>query len=343
MKYTFNAPWYVVWCITGACNLNCLHCSTNARKKLPNELSTDEAINVIEQLANLGIFQLGFSGGEPLLRKDIFELIEIATDKGILVGIGTNGLIFTPDIAKELRDLGIDHVQVSLDGATPETHEKQRGVPNIFQKAINAIKICVREEVKVHTCFTSTRINFKELENVIDLCAQLGVNRFNWSRFVPLGRGTKSLDLTSREWKDQTEIFMKKRDQYEIIERMEFITHTSQIVLHDPSLMKQNLFQGCVAGITKIAIWQDGSVSPCAVFDMRIGNVRETSLAEIWRKSSELIKLRDRSNLKGKCRDCKFVEFCGGCRGVAYHYTGDYLAEDPRCWIELMNGEPNEP
>ena len=184
-----GAPFLVVWDVTYACNLNCKHCYANAGKPLHNELTTKEAKQVIDKLERACVPVVAFSGGEPLVRKDIFELTKYAHDKGIYVAIATNGSLITKNKAKEMKMAGIEFTQISLDGASAETHESFRGIEKVFEKTIQGIKNCVNEGFFVNIATTATKYNYEEIPKIIDLCEEIGVNWFMAYNFVPTGRG----------------------------------------------------------------------------------------------------------------------------------------------------------
>lgn len=195
----FPGPLYVVWEVTLLCNLRCLHCYSGAATRHPDEFSTEEAEDVIRQLSDIGVIILGFSGGEPLLRKDWRRLVRLAVDSGMLVSIGTNGTTVTPRIAHELRDLGVHSVCVSLDGATFGIHEQVRQKKGLFPRTITAIDRLVDAGVRVVVGYTPVRYNVQDARSVVDLAYQLGASAVNLSEFVPTGRGTLYLCLRPDE------------------------------------------------------------------------------------------------------------------------------------------------
>jgi AdoMet-dependent heme synthase len=325
-----KVPYHMVWLATNACNARCVHCSSDAAKCLPEELTTSQAKEMFEKFAAAGVFDIAVSGGEPLTRRDIFEVIEFAINLGIRVGLGSNGSTVTPQVARRLKEIGLNRLQISIDGLE-ETHDRARRWRGLFQKSLRAIRTGIKAGLDVHACFTAHRLNFHELGEVIDQCAAWGVRRFNMSRLVPTGRGDASLDLTPGEWKTLVEELELRRAA--LAGKMDFSTHLAQLVLLDPSLDCTTGFVGCQAGLGQGCIGPEGDVTPCVMLPVVVGNIRQQSLEEIWRSSSVIQALQDRSNLKGWCHSCDFREKCGGCRGVAYAYTGDLLAADPRCWL----------
>ena len=206
-------PYHVVWLATNACNARCVHCSSDAAKKLPGELTTVEAKNLFDELAHAGVFDVAVSGGEPLTRRDIFEVMEHARSLGIRLGLGSNGTTIKRETVRNLLELGLDRLQISIDGLE-ETHDEARRWNGLFQKSVNAVKLGLEEGLRVHVCFTAHRLNFKEIGRVIDFCAETGVRRFNFSRLVPTGRADTILDLTPGEWRETVGVFHAKRKEY---------------------------------------------------------------------------------------------------------------------------------
>lgn len=328
-RFAPRFPYHVVWLTTNACNTRCVHCSSNAEKRRPNELSTAEATAMLTQLASVGVFDMAFSGGEPLARRDIYALVAHAADCRIRVGLGSNGSTVNPAVADRLRSAGLHRLQISIDGVEA-THDLARRWRGLYAKSVRAIQAGLEAGLRVHVCFTAHRLNHTELDRVIDHCAEWGVHAFNLSRFIPTGRGTRALDLTPSEWRDVTSVFERRRR--ELGTHMVFSTHLAQQVLANPALTCAPGFVGSQAGLGQACIGPEGGVSPCVMLPLIVGNIRERSFAEIWTQSPALDALRDRSLLEGRCGTCELRAKCGGCRGVAYAYTGSVLASDPRCW-----------
>lgn len=207
-----GAPFLVVWDITYACNLKCKHCYATAGKPLLDELTTEEAKQAIDKLDKAGVPIIAFSGGEPLVRRDIFELSRYAADKGIYVAMATNGTLITKEIAKKMKKSGIQFVQISLDGADAKTHDGFRGVPGAFDRTIKGIKNCVEQGFFVNISTTVTHYNYKQIPKIIDLCEKLGVNWFMAYNFVPVGRGDyiKKSDLTAEEREELLKMLWEK-------------------------------------------------------------------------------------------------------------------------------------
>lgn len=325
-----RAPYHVVWLATNACNARCVHCSSAAARALPNELSTDEAKSMLDGLAEWGVFDVAISGGEPLTRRDLPELIRHATGLGLRVGLGSNGTTINPRMVARLVDCGLHRLQVSIDGLAA-THDLARRWDGLFAKSQRAIEAGLAGGLRVHVCFTAHRLNFAELDAVIDQCVRWGVHQFNLSRFIPTGRGTVDLDLTNAHWRDLIIAFEKRRR--ELAGVLDFSTHLAQQVLVDPAAACMPGFAGCQAGRGQACITAQGDLTPCVMLPIPVGNIRRGSFEDIWARAPLIQALRDRDRLTGKCHDCAVRELCGGCRGVAYSYTGDAMASDPRCWL----------
>jgi radical SAM protein with 4Fe4S-binding SPASM domain len=320
-------PYHMVWHVTNLCNVNCIHCSSNSKFKLPGELSHDEGINLLSQLHDVGVLDLSLSGGEPLLRDDIFEVIRHARKMNMNVGLGSSGSTITEENIVEMKKAGISRVQISLDGL-PNTHDKFRGFVGMYDMAINAIKMLVSYKIPTKVCFTASKLNYMDMEKIIETISKMGVVTFNLSQYIPVGRGPKELDLTSEQWKWVYEKWAEIKQKYQ---KMNFTSHTDKVVLVDECYMDMPGFIGCQAGIGLGAITPIGDVIPCVFLPLKIGNIREKHFRDIWNTSDIVMHLKNR-DVEGHCGDCEYKFKCGGCRAVAEAYTGNYLAEDTRCW-----------
>lgn len=323
------APYHMVWLATNACNARCVHCSSNASKRDPSELTTDEAKAMLREMRELGVLDLAISGGEPLTRLDMIELIEFATDIGLRVGLGSNGSTISAQICDDLLRAGLHRLQISVDGAA-RTHDRARRWPGLFDRCARAVSTARSRGLRVHVCFTAHRLNVCELEAVVETAIAWGVARFNFSRLVPTGRAGVDLDLSREEWRAVVTEFEAIRRRH--AGRIEFSTHVAQLALVDADAASSPGFLGCQAGIGQGCVGTQGEVMPCVLLPVVVGNVRDRPLREIWRDAPELLALRDRERLRGECGTCDVRERCGGCRAVAYGITGDYLETDPRCW-----------
>jgi radical SAM protein with 4Fe4S-binding SPASM domain len=286
--------------------------------------------DLIDEFICAGVVDLGISGGEPLLRKDLYGIIAYAREHGLSVGLGSNGTTLNQASTARLAALGLNRLQVSLDGLR-ESHDRLRCWPGLFDKVLRAIQVALNAGLRTHVCCTINRLNGSELEEFTELVSQLGVHRINFSRYVPTGRGSDDLDLGEGDWQAVMQLCVRLRDRYR--GSMEIVTHLAQQILVDEEVNGVPGFIGCQAGIGQGCVTATGTVLPCVLLPVPVGNVREQSFREIWRTSPVIRCLQARRSLEGACGACSFRGRCGGCRALAYAKAGSYLATDPRCWL----------
>lgn len=347
-----NTPLIVSYSVTKACNLRCLHCHVEAQEAMANELSLQEAMQVIDEMALLGTEALIFSGGEPLLRKDfVLSLAEYCIDAGIIPALLTNGVLLNHKVAWELKDAGIMAVGIPLDSVDPACHDKLRNVPGTFEKAVNAVRACLDVDLEVVITTMALKDTFDDIPKRIDFIANLGADQVAVYDLVPMGRGKDIMDQAMCQTQRTSLIKYLHQMQEdngmvftmsgglplypEIVSEMHKLNDTKPKDL----LLKQfwvNAPVGCHAGILYFSLRPNGDVYPCTFLPVKVGNIREQSLTAIWRDSKVLNELRERSLLKGKCGECEYRETCGGCRGRAYACSGDYLETDPVCLRDLL-------
>jgi len=321
-------PVHMVWLSTNACNARCLHCSSNSSVRTPDELNREEVCSLIDQLAEAGVIDLAISGGEPLLRTDIFEIIAYARGRGMSVGLGSNGATLTERQALLLASSGINRFQVSLDGFE-EQHDHLRQWPGLFKRALSTLNTVADLGIRTHVCCTINRTNFTSVEMFAEFLCSTRVSRLNLSRYVPTGRGRDFLDLGPEEWQRVLKMGVELRDRFR--GRLEVVTHLAQQILVDDDIKKTPGYAGCQAGCAQGCITANGTVLPCVLLPVPVGNIRNSSFSEIWSHSSVIKSLQSRDALSGECGSCSFSRGCGGCRAVAFAKTGDFLASDPRC------------
>ncbi|MCS7119307.1 MAG: radical SAM protein [Archaeoglobaceae archaeon] len=352
-----GAPFQVVWDITYACNLRCKHCYATAGKALDDELTKEEAINTIDSLERLGVTIIAFSGGEPLVRKDIYELTKYASEKGIYIAIATNGTMINDERAKKLKESGVSYIQISLDGMR-ETHDAFRGIRGVFDKTIEGIKKAVQHDFFVNVSMTVTKYNYQEVIEVIKLCEDLGVNWFMHYNFIPTGRGREifNSDITPEEREKLLRMLYERNLNSKIsilstapqFARIALQCSNGIIPTHFYNLNAGERFKklaefigGCGAGRFYFAIKANGDITPCVFFPLVVGNVRSDDLEELWKKNKIFEDLRNKDKLE-ICGGCEYRYVCGGCRARAYNYFGSYLKPDPGCirnrmvWKEIV-------
>jgi radical SAM protein with 4Fe4S-binding SPASM domain len=352
--FVSGAPFLVVWDVTNKCNLRCKHCYANAGDNSgKSELSTSQAKQVIDKLSKASVPIIAFSGGEPLVRPDIFELIRYAKEQGIYVAVATNGTLITTDVAERLKELDVGFVQISLDGASSETHDEFRGIPGVYNRTLQGIKNCVQKGLFVNIATTATKMNYSEIPRIYSLAETLNVNWFMIYNFIPTGRGkfisNNDLSPVEREtllhdlWgmlkKDSTVNVLSTAPQFaRVALESEFGQNEKIIPTHfsNPSLSGRlvnlaDFIGGCGCGRFYCAIRSNGDIEPCVFFPLKIGNIFEDDFQDLWVSNKTLNELRNKDLLEGNCGKCEYRYFCGGCRARAYGYTGNYLSPDPGC------------
>lgn len=324
-----TAPFQMVWLATNQCSARCHHCSSASAKRGPDELETAEAVDMLRQFAAFGVLDLSISGGEPLLRKDLLEIIQEARHLGISVGVGSNGASLGSNRARDLMRAGVNRYQVSLDGL-PDQHDRLRAWPGLFDRSIRSLAEAAEAGLRTHVCCTIHKGNAETLEEFAETVVQRSVRQLNFSRFVPTGRGDSALDLPDADWQGVIRRVVGIKEQ--LRGRMEVRTHLAQTVLVDLEAESMSGFIGCQAGIGQGCVTANGTVTPCVLLPIPLGNLREATFAEIWSQAEVNRALRDRNSFEGRCADCEMRDRCGGCRAVAFARTGRIFAEDPRCW-----------
>ncbi len=347
-KTAKHVPLVLSWNVTRKCNLKCSHCYLNAAKdELRNELTTEEGKMLIDQISEVSNPLLILSGGEPLLRNDIYELIEYGTSKGFRMGLGSNGSLLDEDKAKRLADAGVKTVSISLDSNILEKHDDFRGVAGSWQKAIDAIKALKKNRILVQVNTTVTQENHSDIDNIMTLTEQLGVENFHLFFLVPTGRGAKLTDISPTSYENMIKSTFAKTMKHKLNVRPSCAPQFMRIA-KDMHLDMRQWIRGCLAGLYYCRVYPNGDVTPCPYLPVKLGNIREKRFSEIWFNSDILKDLRDFDKLKGKCAVCRHKGVCGGCRARAYGLssdfidfcgdlheptglTGDLLAEDPWC------------
>lgn len=332
---------HAVWEVTEACNLRCRHCHVSSTGAGPDELTTREGMGFVDQLATIEAFRmLVYSGGEPLVRKDIDELLAHSARRGLVNVIATNGTLIDAGRARELKRLGVRGIAVGFDSTDPSIHNEIRRSPTAFDRAMRGIEACKAAGMVVQINFTAMRENLATLPDVIRFCHEIRADIMLCYQLVPMGRGSAIVDsaLSAEETRELVSTVRRmQRDAVTIVEPVAAPQYWPHLLGRDHTgekpPMSGDAFHGCAAGWGLLYVKPNGNVWPCPFVPISGGSVRDKSLREIWEQSDIFMKLRDRSQLKGKCGECENKEICGGCRGKAYAASGDPLGEDPACYL----------
>ena len=346
----------VVWNSTRTCNLKCRHCYMSSdAKKYQNELTTAEAKQFIDDLADFNVPVLLFSGGEPLIRPDFFELADYAAKKGVRPTLSTNGTLITPEVARKIKDIGVGYVGISLDGLR-EVNDKFRGKAGAFEAAMNGIKNCVAVDQRVGLRFTINHHNIQELENIFDFIEEENINRVCFYQLVYSGRGNQMMDedVTAEDSRRAMDIIIRRTRDFEERglkkEILNVDNHCDGVYMYLKALQegKDELAQqikkyiamngGNRSGMAFAEVDPLGYVHPDQFTQHHtFGNVRERKFGDIWQDTTNPIMagLKDRKPLlKGRCSKCKFLDNCNGnFRTRAEARTGDFWESDPSCYL----------
>lgn len=344
-RATKDFDFFIQWHLTERCNLRCRHCYQQRRK--PRELSIGELKQQIdgatdmlrawEEEYDISLSpSIHFTGGEPFLYKGIWEVVTHARESGYKIAILTNGCLITAEDAERASAIGIVDIQISIEG-TPGIHDGIRG-PGSFAQAAKGARLFIDAGNCVSANMTLSRLNIKSVEDTVQIARDIGFSGIGLSRLVPCGSGENLLDclLTPQEIKSTYQrILALNSPSFEIASGDPLAGVISGF---QPSPESTLALSGCSAGFSGVTITSDGSVMPCRRIGLKIGNLRKTSLRQIWSTSQVLRRLRQRESYKGKCGKCSLWPSCRGCRAVAYAYskmqgTPDLFADDPQCWM----------
>ncbi|SHE78671.1 heme b synthase [Desulfacinum infernum DSM 9756] len=346
----------VAWEVTRTCNLSCIHCRAAAvDKPYENELTTEECRRILDDIASFAKPIIILTGGEPLLRPDIFELASYGNSLGLRMTMAPNGTLVTREAARKMVEVGIQRISISIDGATAQSHDAFRRVPGAFEGAMRGIRNSREAGLPFQINTTITAQNIHELESIQKLAVDLGAAAHHIFLLVPTGRG-KNLEeqaINAEQYEKTLHWFYEQRDQVPLQLKATCAPHYYRILRQrarrDGRRVDMATFgldamtRGCLGGTGFCFVSHVGQVQPCGYLEVDCGNVREQSFREIWEASPVFLKLRDYKALEGKCGRCEYVRVCGGCRARAFEATGNYMAEEPLCLYQPRGASPGGP
>ncbi len=339
----------VAWELTRSCNLFCAHCrGSSAPAQYSDELTTEECFSLIEQILEVGRPIIILTGGEPLARPDVLQIARYAVNKGLRVVMGTNGTLITEEMAAKLKDVPISRLGISLDFPIAELQDNFRGQVGAFEATMAGIANARRAGIEVQINSTISRLNVNYLDELLALALDVGAVAFHPFMLVPTGRGRglEAVELPPEQYEQTLNWLYDK--QMELGDRIFFkptdVPHYLRVVkqrqeqdqgVGQKTTAERNpantITRGCLAGIGFCFVSSQGKVKGCGYLDIEAGDIRKESFGQVWTNSPLFLKLRDLSNLKGKCGVCEYKRICGGCRARAYEATGDCLEAEPYC------------
>lgn len=340
-------PKWIAWEITRRCNLKCVHCRSSSETECAEhpDFSFDEAKRILDDIAGYASPVMVLSGGEPLLRDDVFDIARYGTSLGFRMCLATNGTLVTEEVCRQIVDSQIRMVSLSLDGACAETHDDFRSQKGAFAGTMKAIELFNSHNIPFLVNSSFTVRNQHEIPEIYKLVKGLGATAWYMFMIVPTGRGEdimtelipEKLYDEILEWhyqveKEENELLMRPTcapHYYRIVRQK--AKEEGEKVKHRTLKFSTGGSKGCLAGQLICLINVDGDVLPCSYFPKAAGNIRTLSFKDIWENSELLLSLRDFKSYKGSCGQCEYVSVCGGCRARSYAMTGDYLAPEPFC------------
>lgn len=338
-------PRLIFWETTAACNLKCIHCRASAVDfRSPDDLTTGESITLLDSIAAFAKPVIVLSGGEPLVRDDIFEIASHGTSLGLRMVLATNGTLVTPEIARQMKNTGIQRVSISIDGAAAASHDRFRRQPGAFNASMDGIENIKAAGIPFQVNVSVTRQNLAEIPQIVDMAVGIGAAAVHIFMLVPTGCGKEIAEdemITPLQYEEMLNWFYDKSREVSINLKATCAPHYFRIMRQRAALEGikitpethgyETMTKGCLAGTGVCFVSQKGEVYPCGYLPVKAGSIRETSFPEIWKNSPLFKELRDDSLLEGKCGPCEFKKVCGGCRARAYAETGNYLTEEPYC------------
>lgn len=343
-----NTPRLIFWELTKSCNLKCAHCRAEAEDNIyTGELELNQIKGILDNISANYSPIIVLTGGEPLYRKDIFEIAEYAAGKGLRTALATNGTLIDKSIAQKIKTAGISRVSISIDGINSEMHDGFRGVSGAFDGALNGARLLRDAGVEFQFNTTITKRNVDQVDQILELALKEKAAALHIFMLVPVGCGIEIVEsdmISDSKYEEVLNWFYDRSREVEIEFKATCAPHYYRIIRQRAKAEGRTLSfetdgmaamtRGCLAGTGVCFISHRGEVQPCGYLPVSAGNVLKTPFNEIWEKSEVFLALRDFKNLKGKCGICEYKGVCGGCRARAHYASGDFLEEEPYCSYE---------
>ena len=321
----------IAWELTRSCNLACIHCRAKAGAYASgHELSTEECMRIMDGIAAFSTPTIILTGGEPLLRPDIEELIAYGSSRGLRMVMAANGTLLDPEKARRLKAAGIVRISISLDGRDASVHDAFRGVSGAFDAVMAAASACNEAGLPFQVNTTATRLNVADLGGIYDLARQMSAAAWHVFMLVPVGRGEglKGEELNAAMYEDVLHRLYDREEENLIEMKVTCAPHYYRVVKEKGGMPKS---AGCLAGKGFLFISHDGIAQPCGYLEWACGDIRKDGVRKVWEDSAQLALLRDFRNYKGKCGRCLYLRVCGGCRARAKQVKGDPFEAEPYC------------
>jgi heme b synthase len=341
----------VAWEVTRQCNLSCLHCRASAESgPYPDELSTAEGRLLLEQIREVGQPVVILTGGEPLLRPDIYELARHGHDLGLRMVMAVNGTLLDKKKARKLKESGIQRISISMDGATAESHDFFRQVQGAYNGILQGVEAARFVDLEYQINTTVTRFNLHELEKIQQKAIELGAAAHHIFMLVPTGRGRALTDQTisAEDYEKTLSWLVNRKGEIPLSVKATCAPHYYRILRESAHQEgKEITFQshgldavtrGCLGGAGFCFISHVGQVQPCGYLEVDSGQIRKQRFKEIYESSPVFLAIRDKNQYSGKCGRCEYFRVCGGCRARAFEATGNYLEEEPLCTYQPRKG-----
>jgi len=377
---TFAPPLRLLfWETTAACNLACVHCRRLdiAHAMGRDDLTSQQALDLIRSLPSTGRPILVFSGGEPLMRADLFDLASEATGLGLPIALATNGTIMDEHVARRVKEVGFRRVSISFDGPNAPTHDAFRGIEGAFASSVRGFTLLREYGLSMQINTTVAKHNYDKLDRMYELALKLGADALHIFMLVPVGCGmslSEAIMLSSEEYEKALNWIYDRSMEGKLHLKATCAPHYFRVMrqrtksggqampasAHPHRSMGPQgqaggspvgggagdmsaMTKGCLAGQAVCFVSHTGDVFPCGYLPVSSGNVKTTALPTIWNESPIFRDLRDDSKLEGKCGLCEYKKVCMGCRARAFAFTGDYLAEEPNCGFVPMRVQRRSP